>query len=226
MVAELAGLIDQTLLAPQATTAEMDAFLQGAADIPYAALCVQPVFLERALAARRQPCTRVAVVVAFPHGALPARIKAAETRALVEAGAEEIDMVVHLGALRAKDWETVAADLEAVVSAAGNVPVKAILECAYLDEESMAVGAAVACAAGAAFVKTSTGFGPGGAKERDVALLRQAVGTRAGVKAAGGIRNLDSAMAMLAAGADRIGTSSGRAILDGLLQVDPGKMQQ
>ncbi|MGE5483238.1 MAG: deoxyribose-phosphate aldolase [Bacteroidota bacterium] len=216
LAAELAGVMDQTLLRPEATRSDLDAFLAAAATIPYAALCVQPVFLEPALAAPRQPQTRVAVVTAFPHGALPARVKAAETRALVESGAEEIDMVAHIGALRAKDWEAVVADVEAVVEAAGHVPVKVILECTFLDEETMAAGAAVAVAAGAAFVKTSTGFGPGGAKESDVALLRRIVGARAGVKAAGGIRDLSGAMAMLAAGADRLGTSSGPAIIAGL----------
>lgn len=219
-VHKLARLIDQTLLRPEATPAEIDAFAAAARRYPYAALCVQPVFVERVRRALVGTPIQTAVVVGFPHGALPASLKAAEARALAEAGAQEFDMVIHVGSLLAGDDDEIRREVEAVVQAVAPRPVKVILECAYLNREAMIRGAAAAVEAGAAFVKTSTGFGPGGARVEDVRLLREVVGTRAGVKAAGGIRNLASALAMLRAGADRIGTSHGESILEEALRAD------
>lgn len=221
---EVAGRLDQTLLRPETTPDEMEAFLRASAEYPFAALCVQPCYVEMArhwLDTHRTGHSpqKVAAVVAFPQGAALTRSKVEETRAVVEAGADEIDMVANLGWLRAGEWERVGDEVAQVVTAARGRPVKVILECAALDRSAWAAGAAVAAAAGAAFVKTSTGFGPGGARPEDVALLRRVVGPKVGVKAAGGVRNWASVQQMIRAGADRIGTSHGLAILQECLRV-------
>lgn len=221
---EVAGRLDQTLLRPETTPAEMEAFLRASTEYPFAALCVQPCYVEMVrhwLDTHRTDHSpqKVAAVVAFPQGAALTRSKVEETRAVVEAGADEIDMVANLGWLRAGEWERVGDEVAQVVTAARGRPVKVILECAALDRSAWAAGAAVAAAAGAAFVKTSTGFGPGGARPEDVALLRRVVGPKVGVKAAGGVRNWADVQQMIRAGADRIGTSHGLAILQEWLRV-------
>jgi len=202
----LAAAIDQTLLDPAATTATVAAFLAAAEGQGYAAVCVQPCRVAQAA----RYATPVATVVGFPHGATSPAAKAAETRQAVADGAAEVDMVVNRGWLAAGELAAVEADIADIVAA--GVPVKGILETAALSDAQIIAGACAAEAAGAAWVKTSTGYG-GGATEAAVRLLRATVGDRLGVKASGGIRTLSDARAMLAAGATRLGTSRGAEIV-------------
>ena len=154
-------------------------------------------------------------VVGFPLGAMATRSKALETREAIADGAEEIDMVINIGALKGGDHDAVYADIQAVVRAAQGRPVKVILETSMLERDEKIVGCTLSKAAGAAFVKTSTGFGGGGATAEDVALMRSVVGPDIGVKASGGVRSAEDAKAMLAAGANRLGASASVAIVTG-----------
>lgn len=214
--AAIAGMIDHTLLKPDATTSSIEQLCREAAQYRFATVCVHPYRVE--LAARQLAGTGVGVttVVGFPLGSTTSSIKAAEAREALAAGATEIDMVLNIGALKSGDADDVRRDIAAVVEACGSEGiVKVILETGYLTEEEK-VRACVLCReAGAAFVKTSTGFGPGTATVEDVALMRRTVGPAMGVKAAGGIRDLSAARRMIAAGANRLGTSSGVAIVTG-----------
>jgi deoxyribose-phosphate aldolase len=212
-VRALAGCIDETLLAPTTTPGAIVTLCAGARDAAFAAVCVSPIHV--ALAARELVGTRVAVatVVGFPSGAHRSEVKAAEAARAVEDGALEIDMVIPIGLLRARMDDAVRADIAAVVKASSGRTVKVILETAALEDEEKVRGVHLAREAGAIFVKTSTGFGPGGATESDVAILRREAGLTMGVKASGGIRTAVAALRMVGAGADRIGTSSGGAIL-------------
>jgi len=213
---ELARLIDHAVLKPDATSAELQEAVRLAGVEGVACLCVRPCDVPAA--ARRLQRTGVAVstVIAFPHGAAATAVKAAETAQALADGAEEFDMVVNIGRLREGDGEYVQADIAAVVQAARGGTVKVILECGYLDRAQMALACRAASAAGAHFVKTSTGFGPWGAKAQDVRFLCAQVGRSMGVKAAGGIATLDQAMEMIAAGATRLGTSKTAEILAAL----------
>ena len=154
-------------------------------------------------------------MVGFPLGAMTAEAKAFEAADAVRRGAREIDMVLHVGALKARDYAAVHRDIAAVVEASRPWPVKVILETCLLDQEEKLLACALSKAAGAAFVKTSTGFGKAGATEADVALMRRAVGDELGVKASGGVRTAEDAMRMIRAGADRIGASASVAIVQG-----------
>jgi len=220
----LARCIDHTLLAPDATASDVRRLCGEALRSGFAACCVNPRWVS--LAARELAGSRVAVasVCGFPLGANATSVKASEARLAVEEGAREVDMVMALGAARAGRWDEVEADVAAVVAQcrAGGAAVKVILECGLFDDETVAEAARRAVAAGAAFVKTSTGFLGSGATVERVRLLRSVVGDRAGVKASGGIRTLEAARAMLAAGADRLGTSSGMAIVEELESVHRG----
>jgi deoxyribose-phosphate aldolase len=210
---DLAPLIDHTLLRPEATAAEVEQACEEARRYGFAGVCVRPRHV--ALVARRLAgCpVRTIAVVDFPSGTAQTDAKVEEARAAIAAGAQELDMVVNLAALKSGDYGLVLRDIQAVVEAARPRAVKVILETGALGREQKAIGAALAKAAGAAFVKTSTGFGPGGATPEDVALLRQVVGGGMGVKASGGIRTAADARRMVEAGATRIGTSSGVAIV-------------
>jgi len=212
---DLAPLIDHTLLRPEATTAEVEQACEEARRYGFAGVCVRPAHV--ALVARLLAgCpARAIAVVDFPRGSAQTAAKVDEARAAIASGAQELDMVVNLGALQRRDYALVLGDIQAVVEMARPRPVKVILETGALGREEKAIGAALAKAAGAAFVKTSTGFGPGGATVGDVALLRQVVGPEMGVKASGGIRTAADARRMVEAGASRIGTSSGVAIVSG-----------
>ncbi len=181
----------------------------------FAGVCVAGSWVPLVVDSLQGSGVKTVAVAGFPLGTSSSRAKAFETAELCHQGADEIDTVIHLGYANAGDWTAVGADLAAVVAAAGGRPVKAILETALLDEAQVVRAAETAVAAGAAFVKTSTGFGPGGATIEAVRLLRRTVGADVGVKAAGGIRAWDDAVAMLAAGADRLGTSAGVAIVTG-----------
>jgi deoxyribose-phosphate aldolase len=213
----VARLIDHTLLKPEATPAQVRTLCREARDHGFAAVCVNPLWVRTCVHELRGTAVAVATVAGFPLGASVPEVKAAEAARAVEDGAREVDMVLSVGALKAGDHRLVERDVAAVVEACrpGGALVKVILEAALLADEEKARACAIAKLAGAAFVKTSTGFGPGGATADDVALMRRVVGPGVGVKAAGGIRDWAAARAMVDAGASRIGTSAGPKILDG-----------
>jgi deoxyribose-phosphate aldolase len=207
----LASTIDHTLLRADATADEVrraceDALLHG-----FATVCLNSAFIELASGLLVGSSTRPISVVGFPLGAALSSAKAFEAREAIRCGATEIDMVIALGALKSGDYAAVLADLQAVVAA--GAPVKVILETCLLTEEQKLAGCFLAQRAGAAFVKTSTGFSTGGATEADIRLMRLAVGPRMGVKASGGVRTRQDALSMIAAGANRIGASSSVAIV-------------
>ncbi len=204
---DLASRIDHTLLKPDATAAEIDTLCREAVQYGFASVCVNPVWVPRAAESLAGHHLPVCAVVGFPLGATLPDIKAREAGLAVREGAGEVDMVMQIGALKSRDYRLVSLDIEGVVKAAG-VPVKVILEAALLTPEEKVKACALAQAAGARFVKTSTGFGPSGATVEDVRLMREVVGEGMLVKAAGGIRDYDAAQAMLEAGADRIGASA------------------
>ena len=211
----VAALIDHTLLKPDATADDIETLCREAAEHSFATVCVNPTWV--ALAARQLRGTRVGVcsVVGFPLGATTADVKAYETRRAIVDGATEIDMVINVGALKSGDLRVVEQDIEAVATAcrACGVTSKVIIEAALLSDEEKVTACTLAKAAGADFVKTSTGFGPGGATVADVALMRRVVGDSMGVKAAGGVRDLGQVQAMVAAGASRVGASAGVRIV-------------
>ena len=212
---DVAGLIDHTLLKPDATRGEIDALCDEAARFGFATVCVNPYWV--ALAARRlagRP-SRVCSVVGFPLGATTSDVKHYETRRAIFDGAAEIDMVINIGALKSGDLRLVERDIEAVTAPCREAGVlsKVIIEAAYLTDDEKVAACTLARGAGADFVKTSTGFGPGGATVADVALMRRVVGAEMGVKAAGGVKDLPSLQAMVAAGASRIGASAGVRIV-------------
>lgn len=212
---ELAKLVDHTVLRPDATREDFERACAEAREFGFAGVCVrvQNVSLvARLLAGSR---SRPISVVAFPGGAGGTDAKVAEAREALAAGAQELDMVIDLEALHRRDYAAVLRDVASVVECARPRGVKAILETGTLTRDEKVVAAALAKAAGAAFVKTSTGFGPGGATVEDVALLRSLVGADMGVKASGGIRSAADAWKMVDAGANRLGTSASVAIVTG-----------
>ncbi len=212
---DLAAMIDHTLLKPDASAPEVDRLCAEARAYGFCSVCVNtywvPFCRERLAGSSVKVCT----VVGFPLGAMDSRSKAAETAEAVAQGAGEIDMVINVGAIKSGDWATVEADIRGVVEAASGRPVKVILETGLLTDEEKVRACQASVAAGAAFVKTSTGFSKGGATEADIALMRRTVGAGLGVKASGGVRTLEDAEKMIAAGASRIGASSGIAIVTG-----------
>ncbi len=212
----LARSIDHTLLKAEATSARIVKLCEEARRWGFAAVCVNPVWVELAAAELRDSGVAVATVCGFPLGASLTRTKVEEAGAAVAAGASEVDMVQQIGLAVEGRWEAVEADVRSVAEAvhAAGATLKVILECGLLDDAAKERAARAAAAAGADFVKTSTGFLAGGATVHDVALLRRAVGDGVGVKASGGIRTLGQARAMLAAGATRLGTSSGVRIME------------
>jgi len=210
----LASMIDHTILKPEAGIPDVERICAEARQYGFAAVCVNPALLPVAVRCLQGSTVAPCTVVGFPLGALPSDCKAFETGRAVAAGAREVDMVIALWALKQHDYGTVLDDMRAVVRAAGSAcAVKVILETCLLTDDEKLTACKIALEAGVQFVKTSTGFSTGGATARDVALLRGAVGTRAGVKASGGIRSLPEALAMVKAGANRIGTSAGITIV-------------
>ncbi len=209
---ELASYIDETLLRPETTAEEIASFCREARRYSFVAVCVNPIYVKSASRHLRGSEIRVCAVVGFPLGATTAAVKAFEAAEAVAGGASEIDMVIHIGSLKAGRTEYVEEEIAAVVRAASGCPVKVILETGLLTDEEKIAGCRAAKRGGAQFVKTSTGFGPGGATVDDVRLLKEAVGPEMGVKASGGVRTRESALEMIAAGASRIGTSSGAAL--------------
>ncbi len=207
----LAALIDHTLLKPEATPQQIAQLCAEARDQGFAAVCVNPLYVNLAADLLAGSAVAVATVVGFPLGATPTEVKVCETLQALRDGATEIDMVLPIGMLKAGRYDVVARDINAVVQAAhsAGAAVKVIIEAALLTTEEKIAACLVSKHAGADFVKTSTGFGPGGATVEDVALMRRVVGSALGVKAAGGIRTFQQAQAMIEAGANRIGASAG-----------------
>ena len=211
---ELAAIMDHTLLAPEATAEMATRLCREAIEHGFYSVCVSPVFVPLARAKLAASPVRVCTVVGFPAGVNEPDVKAYETRRAIGQGADEIDMVMSIGAAKAGDWENVGLDVESVVKSAGGKLVKVILETCLLTDAEKQRACATCVAAGAGFVKTSTGFSHGGATEADVRLLRAAVGPHVGVKASGGIRDYETACRMIAAGATRLGASSSVKIVD------------
>jgi len=215
--AELARLIDHSVLQPEATEADIRAGAEIVRAWNIGFYCVQPCWVRAAAAALEGTNARVVTVAGFPHGCDRADVKANAAALAVAEGAAEVDMVQNFGALKSGHATVVAAEIEAVIRAAEGIPVKVILESAVLRDAEKELACRLARDAGAAFVKTSTGFhAAGGATVADVRLMRAAVGPQMGVKASGGIRTLADALAMIDAGANRIGTSSSAAILESI----------
>ncbi|HEX3871594.1 MAG TPA: deoxyribose-phosphate aldolase [Pirellulales bacterium] len=211
----LAATIDHTLLKPDATSDEIRRLCAEAREHAFATVCVNGGHVALAAELLRGTSTLPIAVVGFPLGAGTSRSKAFEAQDAVSNGAKEIDMVINIGSLKAGDTSLVGRDIKAVVDAVRPVPVKVILETALLTNDEKVVACKLAKEAGAAFVKTSTGFGPSGATVEDIRLMRETVGPTMGVKASGGVRSRETAEQMIAAGATRLGTSSGVAIVTG-----------
>ena len=211
----VSGMIDHTLLKPDAARSDIEKLCREAAEFHFSTVCVNPTWVATAAALLRGSGVGVCSVVGFPLGATPAEVKNFETRRAIYDGATEIDMVINIGALKSGDLRTVERDIEAVVEPCRQCGVtsKVIIEAALLTDDEKITACTLSKAAGADFVKTSTGFASGGATAADVALMRRVVGSEMGVKAAGGVRDLEGLKAMVAAGATRVGASAGVKIV-------------
>ena len=205
--------IDHTLLKPEATEAQIVELCREAVRYQFASVCINPCYIAVAARELRGSGVKTGTVIGFSLGATTREVKVFEAEQAMRNGAEELDMVMNIGALKAGLREAVAGEIRAVVEAArGKALVKVIIECCLLTEEEKIAACQIVQEAGANFVKTSTGFASGGATVKDVRLIRQTVGPDMGIKASGGIRDYRTALAMIEAGANRIGTSSGVAI--------------
>jgi deoxyribose-phosphate aldolase len=213
-VEKLAKMIDHTVLKPETTTAKIKQLCDEAKIYEFAAVCINPIHVPYAVELLQGTDVKVCVVVGFPLGATTPEVKACETADVVAAGAHEVDMVMNIGALRDENYDLVKRDIESVVKASGDAHVKVILETGFLIDDQKRKACLICKDAGADFVKTSTGFGPMGATPHDVRLMRETVGSSMGVKAAGGIRSFKDAIRLIEAGADRLGTSAGVAIVE------------
>ena len=210
---DLAKFIDHTNLKPTATADDIRRLCEEGNAYGFASVCVNGCYVPLAKSISEIP---VACVIGFPLGAMSTGAKAAEAKQAVLDGAGELDMVINLGWAKQGEWSMVEQDIAAVVKAAQGVPVKVIIETAYLTDLEKEEACKASLRAGAHFVKTSTGFAASGATAADVALMRKTVGDNLGVKASGGIRNLDSALEMISAGANRLGVSAGVQIIEEL----------
>ncbi|HSR48149.1 MAG TPA: deoxyribose-phosphate aldolase [Anaerolineales bacterium] len=212
---EMAHMIDHTLLKPDATQDEIAQLCFEARKFKFASVCVNPSYVRLCSQLLRGSDVLVCTVVGFPLGATPTDVKVYETQQAIREGAREVDMVINVGAVKSRDYELAERDIASVARAchAGNAILKVIIEAALLTDEEKVIACQLAKVAGADFVKTSTGFGPGGATAADVALMRRVVGPSIGVKAAGGIRTLADAQQMIAAGASRLGASASVKIM-------------
>ncbi len=211
----LASYIDHTLLKATATAADIRQLCAEAREHSFYAVCVNPVYVPLAAAELAGSGVKVATVCGFPLGALLPEQKAVEARLSVEAGADEVDMVIHIGAALEGDWEAVKADIRTVRRAIPESVLKVIIETSYLNDEQKRAVTEAAITGGADFVKTSTGFATGGATVEDVRLMAEVIAGRAHIKAAGGVRTPADARAMIEAGATRLGTSGGVALVSG-----------
>lgn len=216
MIKNIAGTIDHTLLKPESTETEIISICTEAKEYNFATVCINPYWVPVAVRELEDSAVGITTVIGFPLGATSTFVKAVETRDAIAAGATEVDMVLNVGALKSGDELAVYHDIKAVVQATSDqVAVKVILETGLLTDAEKVRGCELAKEAGADFVKTSTGFGPGVATIEDIRLMRQTVGPNLGVKASGGVRDATTAHAMIEAGATRIGASAGIAIVKG-----------
>ena len=213
--AGVASMIDHTLLKPDATRANIEELCREAAQFKFATVCVNPTWVALSAKLLAGSGVRVCSVIGFPLGATTPDVKGYETRRAIFDGAREIDMVINVGALKSGDLRVVECDIESVTTPCRDAGAlsKVIIEAALLTDDEKITACTLAKAAGADYVKTSTGFGPGGATAADVALMRRVVGSEMGVKAAGGVRDLEGMKAMIAAGATRVGASAGVKIV-------------
>ncbi len=216
MTENYASYIDHTLLKPEATREQIIALCAEAKQYDFASVCVNPTWIETAAKELEGAVSKVCTVIGFPLGANTSDVKAFETKDAIAKGADEVDMVLNIGALKGSDYELVLNDMKAVVEAANGTLVKVIIETCLLTDEEKVKACELAVEAGVDYVKTSTGFSTGGATPTDVALMRKTVGPDLGVKASGGVRSLEDLKAMIEAGATRIGASSGVKIMQGL----------
>jgi len=214
--AEIAGSIDHTILKPEATAQQVKQICEEALAHNFASVCINPSFVSLAAGLLSGSTVETCTVIGFPLGATLPTVKMAETLTVIAMGATEVDMVINIGALKAEAYGLVLNDIEAVVQTAHNqrAIVKVIIETALLTRQEKIIACLLCKEAQADYVKTSTGFSTAGATVEDVELMRRVVGAKMGVKAAGGIRNLNDAQAMIAAGASRLGASAGVAILE------------
>jgi len=220
----VAKYVDHTLLKPNATPQQIDTLCDEAIKYSFASVCVNPSNIAQV--ARKLAGSSVApcCVIGFPLGATPPEVKAYETNTVISLGAKEVDMVINIGAAKAGDWDLVQRDIQAVVSAVeGRALLKVIIETCLLTDDEKIQACLASKRAGADFVKTSTGFSTGGATPRDVRLMRMTVGPNMGVKASGGVRDYASAVEMIQAGANRLGTSSGVKIAQGIVDAKESK---
>ncbi|MGY4796558.1 deoxyribose-phosphate aldolase [Lysinibacillus sp. FSL K6-0057] len=218
MEQNFARMIDHTLLKAEATKEQIEKLCAEAKQFNFASVCVNPTWVKRSSELLQGTEVVVCTVIGFPLGANTPAVKAFEAKDAIANGAKEVDMVINIGALKDKNDELVQADIAAVVEAAkGSALVKVIIEACLLTDEEKVKACELAVAAGADYVKTSTGFSTGGATAEDIALMRKTVGPELGVKASGGVRSLEDMKKMVEAGATRIGASSGVAIMNGLI---------
>lgn len=216
MTQNFASMIDHTLLKADATRDQIEKICEEAKKYEFASVCVNPTWVNLSSQLLANTNVKVCTVIGFPLGATTSEVKAFETKNAIDNGAQEIDMVINIGALKNKEFDLVRDDIKAVVEAANGTLVKVIIETCLLTDEEKVKACELSVEAGADFVKTSTGFSTGGATAEDIALMRKTVGPDLGVKASGGVRNLEDMKKMIEAGATRIGASSGVAIMNGL----------
>lgn len=210
---QLSNMIDHSLLKPNATREQLVKLCEEAMEYRFKAVCVNPIHVAEAAQLLKGSKVLVCSVVVFPFGTHSHKTKSFETKEVIRLGAQEIDMVIRVGALKDGKDREVLEDIQSVVQAAKGHPVKVILETCYLTDQEKILGCKLSIEAGASFVKTSTGFAEAGAKVEDVRLMRETVGKDFGVKAAGGIRTLEDALKMIEAGANRLGASASVAIM-------------
>ncbi|HEM4276372.1 TPA: deoxyribose-phosphate aldolase [Streptococcus suis] len=207
--------IDHTILKPETTREQVEKILAEAKEYDFASVCVNPTWVALAAESLKDSDVKVCTVIGFPLGANTPAVKAFETKDAISKGADEIDMVINIGALKTGNYDLVLEDIKAVVAASGDKLVKVIIEACLLTDDEKVKACQLSQEAGADYVKTSTGFSTGGATVADVALMRKTVGPDMGVKASGGARSYEDAIAFIEAGASRIGASSGVAIMNG-----------
>ncbi|MEK9198759.1 deoxyribose-phosphate aldolase [Ureibacillus sp. 179-F W5.1 NHS] len=217
MTQNYASMIDHTLLKAETTKNQIEKLCEEAKKYEFASVCVNPTWVHYSAQLLSGTNVKVCTVIGFPLGATTSEVKAFETKNAIENGAQEIDMVINIGALKDGNYNLVRDDIKAVVDAANGTLVKVIIESCLLTDEEKMKACELSVEAGADFVKTSTGFSTGGATVEDVALMRKTVGPEIGVKASGGVRSLEDMQKMIEAGATRIGASSGVAIMNGLI---------
>ncbi|TDL34497.1 deoxyribose-phosphate aldolase [Jeotgalibacillus sp. S-D1] len=218
MTVNIAKMIDHTLLKPEATKNQIAELCQEASENGFMSVCVNPAWVKLSSDLLHETDVKVCTVIGFPLGASTTETKAFETKKAIEDGATEVDMVINIGALKSGQFDAVQQDIQAVTAAAsGKALTKVIIETSLLTNEEKVRACELAVAAGADYVKTSTGFSTGGATVEDIRLMRETVGPEIGVKASGGVRSTEDANNMIEAGATRIGASSGVKILQGLV---------